>query len=217
MIDSGETKPKKQKAREIENYANIPHPELYNLLRSWRNEKAIEQSIPAYMIFAQKALVELVTYLPVNLSELQKINGLGKRKIDRYGKDIAALIREYCEEHEIDKGEIPLKDEPKKKKEPKPDTKKVSLKMFLSGKTVTEIAKERGYTENTIEGHLAHFVRTGELDVFQFLSKEKLEKIAAYFKNTKERNLTPAREALGNEFSYGDLRIGLSYLESRKD
>ena len=142
---------------------------------------------------------------------------MGARKIERFGAGILEEIRSYCEENNIDRGEIPLKENPKKKKEPKPDTKVVSLEMFQSGKTIAEIAKERGFVETTIAGHLAHFVKTGELDVFQFMGKEKLNKIVDYFKNTKERNLTPAREALGDDFSYSDLRMGLSYLESRKD
>ena len=217
MIDSSTTKPKKQKAREIENYANIPHPELYNLLRLWRYEKASEQGVPAYLIFSQKSLVELVTYLPVNADELRLINGLGKRKIEQYGKDIAELIRDYCEENEIDKGEIPLKENPKKKKAPKPDTKKVSLELFQAGKTTAEIARERGLVEATVVSHLAHFVKEGELDVLQFLSQEKLDKIVAFFKSTNDRNLSVARNALGDDFSYGDLRMGLSYLESKQN
>lgn len=217
IIDSNIPKPKKPKAREIENYANIPHPELYSLLRSWRYEKAEELKIPAYMIFSQKSLLELVTYLPVDSAELRLINGLGKRKIVLFGDDIIDLIRGYCEENDIEKGEIPLKEVSRKNKPPKPDTKKVSYEMFQSGKTIEEIAKERGLVETTIASHLAHFVKQGELDVRQFLPQEKLDKIVAYFKDTEEKNLTPAREALGEDFSYSDLRMGLSYLESKRD
>ncbi|MCE4566300.1 helix-turn-helix domain-containing protein [Maribellus sp. CM-23] len=217
LIDTASVKRKASKAKEVLSSEHIPHPDLYNHLRAWRYEKSVAEGIPPYMIFAQRSLLELVHYLPVDKASLKLINGMGPKKIEQFGAEIIEEIRGYCEENHIDRGEIPLKENPKKEKKPKVDTKKVSLEMFQSGKTVAEIAKERAYTENTIEGHLAHFVKTGELDVFQFLTKEKLEKMLEYFKNTKERNLTPAREALGNEFSYGDLRIGLSYLESRKD
>ena len=169
------------------------------------------------MIFSQKSLLELVTYLPVDSAELRLINGLGKRKIVLFGDDIIDLIRGYCEENDIEKGEIPLKEVSRKNKPPKPDTKKVSYEMFQSGKTIEEIAKERGLVETTIASHLAHFVKQGELDVRQFLPQEKLDKIVAYFKDTEEKNLSPAREALGEDFSYSDLRMGLSYLESKRD
>ena len=216
MIEDSVPKPKKQKAKEIVDSENIPHPELYKLLRSFRYEKSSELGIPPYMIFSQKSLIEMVNYLPADSFSLQLINGLGKRKIEQFGVDIIQMIQNYCDENEIDKGEIPLKEDSKKKKEPKSDTKKVSLEMFQSGKTVEQIAKERGLVETTIASHLAHFIKEGEIDVLQFLSKEKLDKIVEYFKNTDNKSLTFARETLGEDFSYGDLRMGLSYLESKK-
>ena len=217
MIDRGQAGSKKEKAREIENYADIPHSELYNLLRLWRKEKAEELGIPAYMVFSQKSLVELVTYLPVDLATLQLINGFGKRKMERFGKDIVGLVRDYCEENAIDRGEIPLKEVPAKKKAPKPDTKKVSFELFQSGKTVAEIAGERGLAETTVSSHLAHFVAQGKLDVFQFIDKEKLAEIVQYFKEADSFNLAPAHEYFGRKYSYGDLRMALSYLESLAD
>ena len=216
MIESNTSKPKKQKAKEVVNTGNIPHPELYNLLRTYRYEKAGELRIPPYMIFSQKSLLELVSYLPTDSATLQLINGLGSRKIGQFGTDIIQMIQNYCDENNIDKGEIPLKESSQKEKKPKVDTKKISLEMFQSGKSINEIAKERGLVETTIAGHLAQYVREGKLDVLSILSKEKLDKIVEYFKNTDNRNLTPAREALGENFSYGDLRMGLSYMESKR-
>ncbi len=214
LVNTGTSKSKKKKARELESYTAIPHPELYNLLRSWRYGKSQELNQPAYMIFSQRSLVELVTYLPLRLAELKLINGLGKRKIDRFGEDIIDLIRAYCEENKINRAEIPLKENPKKEKKPKTDTKKVSFELFNAGKTVAEIAKERGLVETTISSHLAHFVKTGELDVLQFVTEDKLKKMVEYFKGSGDRNLGAAHGALGPDVSYGDLRMGLSYLES---
>ncbi len=214
MLESNAPKPKKQKAKEIIDQENIPHPELYKQLRSYRYDKAGELELPGYMVFSQKSLIEMVNYLPVDLVSLKLINGMGARKIEQFGADIIEMIRDYCDENEINRGEIPLKGVPEKNKGSKPDTKKVSLEMFRSGKTIEQIAKGRGLAETTISGHLAHFVKEGELDVLQFISKEKLDEIIGYFKNTDNKNLTPAREALGEGFSYGDLRMGLSYWES---
>lgn len=213
LVDNNIPKSKIQKAKEIVDPEKIPHPELYKLLRSFRYEKSSELGIPPYMIFSQKSLIELVNYLPTDYAILQTINGMGARKINQFGDDILQMIQNYCDENEIDKGEIPLKENPKKKKEPKPDTKKVSFEMFQSGKYPEEIAKERGFVETTILSHLAHFIKTGEIDVLQFLSKEKLDKILEYFNNSEDKNLSPAKEKLGENFSYGDLRMGLSYWE----
>ncbi|MBT3385162.1 MAG: AAA family ATPase [Prolixibacteraceae bacterium] len=214
MVAGSKSTPKKQKAKEIINPENIPHPELYSLLRSWRYEKASELGTPVYMIFSQKALIELVNYLPTESTTLQLINGLGSKKIEQFGADIIQMIQHYCNENNIEKGDIPLKEVTKKEKKPKVDTKKISFEMFQSGKTLADIAIERGLTANTIENHLAHYVGLGELNVSLFLNEEKLRKITNYFKTTENKSLGEAKVSFGDEISYGELRMGLSYIES---
>ncbi len=205
---------KKKKAVEIVADGAIPHPELYKLLRAWRYEKATEMEIPVYMIFSQKALIEMVNYLPTDSATLQLINGMGARKIEQFGADIVQMIQLYCDENNIEKGEIPLKAGAKKEKKPKADTKKVSFDLFKTGKTVGEIATERSLTTATIENHLAHFVKLGELDIKQFLSEDKLEKIVGYFKKTENKSFGEAKSHFGDEVSYSELRMALSYLEN---
>jgi len=214
LIDNNQPSTKKRKVKEVMDPDNITHPQLYSLLRSWRYEKASESGVPVYMVFSQKALIELVNYLPTDSYSLQLINGMGNKKIEQFGADILQMIQHYCDENNIEKGEIPLKAIAKKEKKPKIDTKKESFDLFKSGKTVAEIAKERGLTQNTIESHLAHYVRLGELDVTQIIDSEKLNRIVAYFKKTENKSFGEAKTFFGDEVSYGEMRMGLSYLES---
>ncbi len=88
--------------------------------------------------------------------------------------------------------------------------------MYKSGKTIAEIAVERGFAQSTIESHLAHYVELGELDVKQFLSEEKLSKIVAYFKSVENKGFGEAKTFFGDEVSYSELRMGMSYLEHLK-
>ncbi len=214
LIDNNQPTAKKRKVKEVLDPDNIPHPQLYSLLRSWRYEKASELGVPVYMVFSQKALIELVNYLPTDSPTLQLINGMGAKKIEQFGADIIQMIQHYCNENNIEKGEIPLKANPAKIKAPKIDTKKESFDFFKSGKTVAEIAVERTLTTNTIENHLAYYVGRGELDVKQFLSDEKLKKIVDYFKSVENKSFGEAKSHFGDEVSYGEMRMGLSYLES---
>jgi len=91
-------KPKESQKIATIDSENIPHPDLFNQLRSWRMAKATELGLPAYGVFSQKTLYELVNYLPVNKKSLLKINGIGQKKINQFGSDIIEIIREYCEE-----------------------------------------------------------------------------------------------------------------------
>jgi len=212
LIENNKPAPKKQKAKEIINLESIPHPELYNTLREWRLEKASELEKPAFFVFSQKTLIEMVNYLPVETATLKLINGFGSRKIEQFGADIIQIIQNYCDENNVQRMEIPLKEV--KEKKPKIDRKKASFELYQSGKTVAEVAKERALTTSTIENHLAHYVKLGELDISKLISKEKLKIITDYFEKAESKSFGDAKAALGDNVSYGELRMGLSYLES---
>jgi len=204
---------KKRKAKEVLSPDSIPHPVLYSLLRSWRYEKAMDLGIPVYMIFSQKALIEMVNYLPTESLTLKHINGLGSKKIERFGADIIQMIQHYCNQNNIEKMEIPLKNETEKKKKSKSDTKKVSFELFQAGKSINTIALERELTQNTIEGHLAHYVGLGELEVDLFLDKRKLHNIMSYFKTAENKSSGAAKAFFGDNITYSELRFGMKYLE----
>lgn len=216
MVSGKLSKTKKQKAKEISDLNKIPHPVLYNELRTYRLKKADELDVPPYMIYSQKALIELVNYLPVDSKTLRLINGLGARKIEQFGADIIQAIQHYCHTNNIERGTIPLKETREKKKKPRTDTKTISFEMFESGKTVEEIAKERALTIGTIEGHLAHFIKLGRLEITRLMDKGKLEKITSYFKKAEDKSFGTAKIHFGDEVSYGELRLGMSYLEGKE-
>lgn len=106
------------------------------------------------------------------------------------------------------------RDRSKKKK--KPDTKKVSLALFKEGKTIKAIARERSLVTTTIEGHLAHFIAKGELDVHQFLSHDQLKEILSKAEQLDSSDLKPIKEALEHEYSYGKLQMAMAYRENLK-
>lgn len=54
------------------------------------------------------------------------------------------------------------------------DTKVDSFKLDNEGKRVEEIAEERNLRQQTIEGHLAHYVSIGEINISEVISREKV-------------------------------------------
>ncbi|MDQ6477708.1 helix-turn-helix domain-containing protein [Dyadobacter sp. LHD-138] len=187
---------------------NIPNAALYNTLKNWRNNLATENDVFVYMILPQKAMEELVAKLPTTLAELETVKGIGKAKVKQFGKEIVEMVIAYCEDNQIDKGviEIPLKKE-------KIDTKKVSFDLFHAGKNVEEIAEERGFAAGTIETHLAHYIGTGELEIFDIFPKDKINKVIDYFLENKQVTLNEAKAALPDDVTYTELRAALKHLE----
>lgn len=103
----------------------------------------------------------------------------------------------------------------KKDKKERIDSKKISLELFQNGKSIREIAIQREMAVTTIEGHLAHYVGEGLLEIERFVSDEKLIPIEEYFTREQNTLLTPAKEALGDEFSYQEIRFVLKHLQSK--
>lgn len=95
-------------------------------------------------------------------------------------------------------------------KEPKEDTKEVSLELFLDGKSISEIASERKMVVGTIEGHLAHYVAKQEISALDILGKKKLDKILQAIKVLQTMNLTPIRAHLGKSYTFGEIKIGIA-------
>jgi uncharacterized protein YpbB len=98
----------------------------------------------------------------------------------------------------------------KSQKEKGIDTKEVSFKLYKEGKTIEEIMAERSLMRTTIEGHLAHFVREKKIDVKEFISQEKLEKVKKLVEEIETTNLAPLKELLGSEFSYTEIKLAVA-------
>ncbi|MDF7676924.1 DNA helicase RecQ [Neisseriaceae bacterium ESL0693] len=68
---------------------------LWQALRQWRKTRANADNVPAYAIFADRTLQDLVQHPPTRISDLNQIYGLGERKIDRFGQDILAICQQW--------------------------------------------------------------------------------------------------------------------------
>ena len=93
-------KPKESRPPDPVTGEDMAHPVLFNRLRAWRMEKSAEMNVPPYAVFSQRALYEMVHYLPMNRKDLLKINGIGQKKLTQFGEDIMNIIQTYCEKKE---------------------------------------------------------------------------------------------------------------------
>jgi DNA-binding NarL/FixJ family response regulator len=86
------------------------------------------------------------------------------------------------------------------------DSKQMSMDLFKKGKSVADIAAERGLAVGTIEVHLIDFIKTGELSVFDLVPAEKVEKILPLVKQAESYSATPIKVQLGDDYSFNDIR-----------
>jgi ATP-dependent DNA helicase RecQ len=74
--------------------AELPEALLpaFEALRAWRAEQAREQGVPAYVIFHDATLREIVTVWPTSVSQLGGVSGVGEKKLATYGEGVIGVL-----------------------------------------------------------------------------------------------------------------------------
>ncbi|ARD18179.1 ATP-dependent DNA helicase RecQ [Edwardsiella piscicida] len=71
---------------------------LFAKLRKLRKAIADEENIPPYVVFNDATLLEMAEQMPLWAGDLLSINGVGQRKLERFGAPFMTLIREHLDE-----------------------------------------------------------------------------------------------------------------------
>lgn len=185
--------------------------ELFEELKSLRMELSLKEEVPAYVIFSDATLLELATYLPLSLDDIQRISGFGEVKTARYGETFLACIVKYCSDHALETkiSEKVSSGRSRAREKTKPvinETKAETLRLFREGKTVTEIAAARDLTVSTIENHLASFLALKEVAITDLVSQEKIVVIQKALSKNGYLPLKYLKDTLGDDYTYGEIR-----------
>ena len=200
-----------------------PHPILHKELRLLRDKICAEADIPIYIVAGTKTLDEMAQYLPQSLDELEKINGFGKAKIQKFGQEFLDVIVKYSKvnnlsSHIYEKSPKRVRKEKSTADKPtKVDTKSVSFNLYKKGRSIEEIAAERNFTVQTIEGHLAHYVSLGEIKIEDLISREKIVLIEPVLNDFDGGSITPIKQKIGDSVSFGEIRLVLAWKEFQKN
>jgi len=65
---------------------------LFERLREWRTTRAGAESVPAFVIFTDATLQLIAEHKPRTPQALQRISGIGRSKVERYGEDVLELV-----------------------------------------------------------------------------------------------------------------------------
>lgn len=69
--------------------------ELFERLRALRTTIAKEESLPPYIIFSDKTLVDMCVRAPMEKQEMMQVTGVGENKYNRYGERFLTEIAAY--------------------------------------------------------------------------------------------------------------------------
>ncbi|MCD6064331.1 MAG: recQ [Flavipsychrobacter sp.] len=197
-------------------------PELLKQLKTIRQDIAERENVPAYIIVSDSTLVEMATFLPQSFEELRLVSGFGDYKVAKYGGSLLKPVLAFVKENNLE-SKIHLKT-PKRERRERPQkpekavasgTQLASLQMFKEGYDMADIAAQRKLSLTTIETHLAAFVVSGELQATDLVKREKLDKIVALIRQTGEtRAAKPLKDLLPDDYTYGEIKIAMSYYKA---
>lgn len=210
LIETPPSRKRKEKTG-YDTVATVEHPVLFGRIREWRNKKAGELDVPHYMILPQRTMSYLAANMPRTAASLGKIKGMGKKTMEKYGEELLEIIITYCLEENIEPPEEPSAGIRRQKKV-KADTKKISFDLFREGKTVSEIAAERGCTAETVENHLSHYISTGEIKIEELVPAEKVSQITSLLEGNEGLRMGPVKEALGDSVTWGEIRMVKTFI-----
>lgn len=93
----------------------------------------------------------------------------------------------------------------------------LTFQLFEEGKTIPEIARDRGLVTETVFGHLAKFAEQGLLDLTRVFDKEKIKTFEKEFKkNSSHETLTDWKKTLPNDFEFNEIRLLLNHFNHKK-
>ncbi len=175
---------------------------LFDRLRKLRHQIALNEDIPAYLVFSDATLKAMERARPMSENELLEISGVGQRKLEVYGDEFIAEILAFVGE--------------KKLKKKKKDTNLVTYEFYKEGFSIDEIAEKRDLKSTTIFSHLAKLYTDGkDIDIYNFVTNEEVEKVRKA-KEALENSpaLKPYFEHLNGEIEYFKIRLALSIIET---
>tara|TARA_B100000029_G_scaffold432458_1_gene444665 strand:- start:5484 stop:7553 length:2070 start_codon:yes stop_codon:yes gene_type:complete len=187
---------------------------LFEELRNLRREIADSESVPAYIVFNDASLVQMVRDLPKTKDDFLAITGVGPNKLDRYGSQFLALINEVkhlsqgFRDEEVDKGQkIEIS-----------GIERDIVKLAYQGKGLREIANDVGLLRSVVVQHLETLIGKGVVtDISPWVDSSTLGRVRSAADGQRISSLSPMHKKLGQRVTFEQLQIARAWLNRGTD
>ena len=183
-------------------------PVLHKMLKDERLKVARKNKVPPYVVFLDMSLEQMATMYPVNMEELQQIQGVGAGKARKYGKSFCTLIKLYCEEHDIERPE-----ELRVRTVPKKSMLKVKIIQSIDKRMpLDDIAHALSMDYEDLLTEIETIVYSGvklNIDYYieDVLDDDNVDDIYDYFMNSETDDITAASNEFDGDFTDEELRL----------
>jgi ATP-dependent DNA helicase RecQ len=184
-------------------------PELFERLRTKRTELAQAAAVPPYVIFSDRTLAEMATYLPHSKQALAQMHGVGEVKLERYGEEFLPIIRAYAAE----KGLPEQRKAVTTTSSTRGNRMKEVVGLLQDGHSVAEVVELFAVKLSTVVNHVYNAYREGEsippLDLAPLsqLPPADQQRVLAAFAELGPERLRPVFDALDEQVPYEELHL----------
>lgn len=207
--DYDDLKSEEEEEMEETSVATAYDEKLFDMLKSLRKQEAKHRGLPPYVIFQDPSLEEMATTYPCTIEELQKINGVGQGKAEKFGQEFVDLIAEYVDEHDIITAfDVTVKSAVNKSKNKVYIITQIDKRMDLE-----EIAESKNLSMDQVLSEIENIVASGtklNLNYYidQILDDDRQEDLFEYFLNAQTDDIDTALDDEDNaDYSEEEIRL----------
>ena len=180
---------------------------LFEVLQEPRRMLAEARKVPPYVVFGDVSLQEMAYFVPMSKESFARITGVGEVKLEQYADIFLRYIRAYAKNHGLAEKRRPPTDPTRPQAAPGSSYMQ-TLDLFRQGLSPAEIAARRGLAVGTIVGHLERLAAHGEdIDVRPLIDKDRYDRIEREFERAETPWLSEVKNALGDDYSYEEIRL----------
>lgn len=166
---------------------------LFEELKILRKQIAVEEGVPAYIVFHDATLNEIATLKPNTKDELLTVSGISDTKLVRYGDRLLQTIKRFYSQ----KGDTYLK----------------TFELYEKGLSLEEISFSRELKVETIVSHLTKlFLEGKKVDLSKYINMEEINAVKKLIPELGTESLKPFFEKMNGEMPYFKIRIALTLL-----
>lgn len=153
----------------------------------------------------EKAVAALKTALRIKLTLLRSV---GNEGFDRARYQQLRAVAALDDEDETTAPSPSKKRSPAVARPPKEPTYVRSFRLYREGRTVVEVAAERGLSPATVFSHLAVYVQRGDLALSDLVPPDHIDRIADYLRRHPEpATLSDIRREVGADIEFAEIRL----------
>ncbi len=179
------------------------------------------------MVGNSKMLQEIATFLPVEKKQLLNVKGMGSAKVAKYGEEILDIVRDYCDEFDIEPAMPALTfekktkvDEPKKKvsegKSIKQKTTEITYGLWSANPDINYLARLRNLTTGTIEHHLSLLIQEGKIKIEEFVPPDMIRLLTPILARHEGKTLSEIKPFCPESVTFEQLRALREHLNQGK-